>query len=231
LVEFDELVIGASASDFALNTTGITGASITGITGTGTNYSVTVSTGSGDGTIGLGLAVNPTISDLAGNPLQNTAVIGDNETFTINRSAPTVTVTATPTVISDSAVGSGTFTLALQFSKPMDTSVTPELTFPTARENAGGTLTFVSEAWSNANQTYTATFNVADMNVTIPNIDVRVSHARDTLGISLDPVSVADVLSIDTENPRVASIRRDGANPTSAASVRVGWWPICSDAR
>ncbi len=215
LVTFTEPVNNVDAADFALALDGITGASITGITGTGANRTVTVSTGSGDGTIGLGLAANPTISDLVGNPLQNTTVIGDNETYTINRSAPTVTVTATPPVISDSAVGNGTFNLALQFSKPMDTSVTPELTFPTAGENPVGTITFASGVWSNGNQSYTATFNVTDLNVTIPDIDVRISNARDTFGNSLATVTVADVFNIDTENPRVASIRRGGAGASS----------------
>ncbi|HBJ37682.1 MAG TPA: hypothetical protein DDZ51_23580, partial [Planctomycetaceae bacterium] len=94
------------------------------------------------------------------------------------------------------------------------------LTFPTTGENPAGTITFVSGVWSNSNHTYTATFNVADMNTMVPNIDVRASNARDPLGNSLVPVTITDVFSIDTENPRVASIRRDGTSPTNASSVQ-----------
>ena len=57
-------------SDFALTTSsGITGASITGVSGSGATYTVTVNTGSGSGTIRLDVPATATITDLAANPL------------------------------------------------------------------------------------------------------------------------------------------------------------------
>ena len=78
-----------SASNFSLNTTGgVSGASITGVSGSGATWTVTVNTGSGDGTIQLQLA-NSTGMSL---PVSNTPFNGD--TYTIDKTAPTVTISA-----------------------------------------------------------------------------------------------------------------------------------------
>lgn len=94
--------IGAN-SDFTLTKTGgITTESITGLSGSGAVYTVTVQTGSGDGTLRLNVVDDDTIIDVAtgtrplggvglGNGDFNTA--GEpNSVFTIDKTAPTVTV-------------------------------------------------------------------------------------------------------------------------------------------
>jgi len=68
-VTFSEAVTGVDKSDFALAVAGMTGASITGVGGGATVYTVTVNTGSGVGTIRLDVVDNDTIVDLALNPL------------------------------------------------------------------------------------------------------------------------------------------------------------------
>jgi hypothetical protein len=89
---FIESVTGVDATDFALSTTGVSGASITGVSGSGTTYTVTVGTGSGDGTIRLDVTDDDTILDAAGNPLGGPGSgNGDytgGETYTIARVAP-----------------------------------------------------------------------------------------------------------------------------------------------
>jgi hypothetical protein len=69
---FSEPVTGVNADDFSLATTGVSGASITSVTtvsgSDGAKYTITVDTGTGDGTIALHLAGAP-VQDLAGNPL------------------------------------------------------------------------------------------------------------------------------------------------------------------
>lgn len=64
IVTFSESVINVDTSDFALATTGITGASVTGVTGTGSTRTVSVNTGSGSGTIRLDIPVTATITNL-----------------------------------------------------------------------------------------------------------------------------------------------------------------------
>ena len=72
-VTFSESVTGVDASDFTLTTTGASGASLASVTAdsgsNGTQYTVSVSTGSGNGTIALNLQGAATIQDLAGNGL------------------------------------------------------------------------------------------------------------------------------------------------------------------
>jgi hypothetical protein len=68
-VTFSKLVTGVNNSDFALTTVGVTGASITNISGSGTTYTVTVNTGSGNGTIRLDVVDDDSIRDGSNNPL------------------------------------------------------------------------------------------------------------------------------------------------------------------
>jgi len=91
-VTFSEAVNGVDASDFALATTGVSGASITNVTGSAANYVVTVNTGSGDGTIRLDVASGATITDIAGNPFVGPYTGGDD--YTIDKTGPTPVVTA-----------------------------------------------------------------------------------------------------------------------------------------
>ena len=68
-VLFSEPVSGVDLSDFILAVSGVTGASITGVSGGAAAYTVTVSTGSGSGTLRLDVVDDDTILDLALNPL------------------------------------------------------------------------------------------------------------------------------------------------------------------
>ncbi|GAA4439439.1 hypothetical protein GCM10023091_21580 [Ravibacter arvi] len=52
-VIFAQSVVSVDATDFTLTTSGVSGASVSGISGSGTTYTVTVNTGSGNGTIKL----------------------------------------------------------------------------------------------------------------------------------------------------------------------------------
>src|SRR5262249_1580816 len=61
-VTFSQSVTGVDSSDFALTTTGsLSGASITNVSGSGSTYTVTVNSGSNDGTIRLDLKDDDTI--------------------------------------------------------------------------------------------------------------------------------------------------------------------------
>jgi hypothetical protein len=73
----------APFSDFELTTSsGISGASITGVSGTGATYTVTVNTGSGGGTIRLDVPLTATITDLAGKSLTGLPFI-TGESYTV----------------------------------------------------------------------------------------------------------------------------------------------------
>ncbi|MGC1378571.1 MAG: hypothetical protein WA821_20235 [Anaerolineales bacterium] len=97
-VTFSEPMTGVDTSDFALTTTGgVTGASVTGVSGgpaANYTYTVTVDPGSGEGTIRLDVKDDDTILDADLNPLGGVgAGNGDftsGEAYTIDRTPPTV---------------------------------------------------------------------------------------------------------------------------------------------
>ncbi|MBV5347419.1 hypothetical protein JZU46_04295, partial [bacterium] len=74
-------VSGVDASDFVLITSGgLTGASLTDVSGSDNAYIVSVNTGSQDGVIGLNVKDDDSIVDAAGNSLGGAGL--DNGSFT-----------------------------------------------------------------------------------------------------------------------------------------------------
>jgi hypothetical protein len=86
-VTFSEPVVDVDADDFAL-TSGLTGAQVIGVSGSEALYTVTVSTGSGDGSLRLDLASSATVTDAAGNSLVGGTTAG--ESYSVVRSGPLV---------------------------------------------------------------------------------------------------------------------------------------------
>ena len=88
-VTFSESVTGVVASDFTAVTTNT--AHDTGITvsGSGSTYTLTVDSVTGDGTLGLNLTSSGTIQDLAGNDLSTASFTG--QLYTIEHTPPSVT--------------------------------------------------------------------------------------------------------------------------------------------
>jgi hypothetical protein len=69
-VTFSELVTGVDVGDFVLTTNGgVSGSTVNGVSGSGSIYTVAVSTGTGDGTIRLDIVDDDTILDASTNPL------------------------------------------------------------------------------------------------------------------------------------------------------------------
>ena len=91
-VTFSEAVTGVSAANFSLSGSAATGASITGLTGSGTTRTVTASTGPGDGLLGLDLSDTSGIIDAAANPLSGTF---SGDAYTVDRTAPAVSLIVT----------------------------------------------------------------------------------------------------------------------------------------
>jgi len=101
-VTFSESVTGVDTADFSLTTTGsISGASVSSVSGSGAIRTVTVNTGTGDGTIRLDVTDNDTIIDGDSNPLGGIGAGNGNYT-----SGQVYTIDTTPlTVTIDQAVG------------------------------------------------------------------------------------------------------------------------------
>ncbi|HEU4322772.1 MAG TPA: Ig-like domain-containing protein [Roseiflexaceae bacterium] len=107
-VTLSEDVSGLDSADFALAAgTGLTGASITGVTGSGTTYIVTVSTGSGSGTLGLNLVDDDSVRGVSsGVPLGGAGAGNGNftgEVYTVDRIPPTGSLQPLAPVVKGSA--------------------------------------------------------------------------------------------------------------------------------
>ena len=157
--------------------------------------------------------------DTAGN-VQTAFGAIHNQSFNIDTSNPTVTsVTASPTTISDATVQTQGFTLTVVFSKAMDVSVQPAITFPTSGEDptaSPATLSFSSGSWSNAT-TYVATYTVTDQNATLAGVDVEVSGASDANGNAQTAASTtAGVFAVNTRDSAVLSVTPSATTITDA---------------
>ncbi len=84
-VTFSESISGIDAGDFNLAAAGLTGASISGVAGSGDTYTVSVATGTGDGSVALGLSATPVAQDVAGNALGTSPLAAD---YSVDRTAP-----------------------------------------------------------------------------------------------------------------------------------------------
>ncbi len=110
VVTFDKSVVGLTAANFSVVTTGLSGAAVVGFgnTGPGT-YNVSVNTGTGDGTLQLrlntGTGLTPSVSNL---PF-------DGEVFTIDKTVPTAVVSSPASPSTSTAP----IPFAVAFSEPV----------------------------------------------------------------------------------------------------------------
>ncbi|TWU51875.1 choice-of-anchor Q domain-containing protein [Rubripirellula reticaptiva] len=122
--------------------------------------------------------------------------------YELESTLPTVvSVDTNLSFIADANVGTDAFAVAVVFSEPMDSGVTPVLTFnPTASTAlANGT-----GLWSGGNQTYTVTYDVVDTGVDIANVTIDVTGAKDIAGNGQVDYTPEIEFSVDTLNPTVA---------------------------
>jgi hypothetical protein len=198
-VEFSEPVSPVEASDFELDTTGVTGAGISGVSGSGDTYAVTVGTGSGDGTIRLDLEDGDgSIKDGAGNALSPSTHTG-NETFTIDKTAPVVEITDTdPTLVStqsievtwdaaDANLDSGTYQVRVGGTNCTD---------GTALTDGDGTDN-VTGPYTTSGQSVTSTIAASELSEGSNTIRVCVSDSASNTGSDTAEVTK------DTEAPEV----------------------------
>ncbi len=141
--------------------------------------------------------------------------------FSIDTLNPAVTsVIAGDSMITDADTGAGkTFSIAVTFDQAMDKAFTPTLVFS---QTIDGTLMNGVGAWSNADKTYTVTYDVVDANANLANITVDVLDARDVNGnLQYDYAAQAE-FSIDTLNPSILAVTASSPmiNEASAGAAK-----------
>ena len=94
-VTFSASVTGVVAGNFTLIPTSLGGTpAITGVTGSGTTWTVTASTGSGDGSLGLNATSAGSVAGPTAGTVQGLPVTG--EVYTVDRTNPTASIDAKP---------------------------------------------------------------------------------------------------------------------------------------
>ena len=191
------------ATDFALANTGLSGSPvIASVSGGPSSYTVTASSGTGSGTLGLNLVDDDTIADGAGNKLGGTGAGNGNLTgqvYVIDRTPPTVAAAAV------TLPGSAVYTANTWTNKDVQVTFTCSdtggsgltgasgnqvLDFTT--ETSGATATFSGTCADNAGNTAAAaTFGPIKIDKTDPTL--AVTHtANGTNGWNTSsPVSVS----------------------------------------
>jgi hypothetical protein len=182
-VTFSESVTGVGSGDFALvRTGGVSGGSITGVTGSATTYAVTSSTGAGDGTLRLDLVDDDSITDVAANALGgagagNGSLAG--EIYAIDRTAPS------PVSLSllDSNANGKVDRVTATFSEALATS-TATAPWTLAGVPSGGTLTGVSTSGATATLTLAEGTGAIDTTVGAMTVALAASATgiRDATG-------------------------------------------------
>jgi CSLREA domain-containing protein len=201
-VTFSKSVTGvniAPNSDFALTTTGSfsVAPTITTLSGSGAVYTVTVNTGTGDGTIRLDVTDDDTIVDSGSRPLGGTgAGNGDfttGEVYTIDKTVPTVTINqrTDPPAQADPAIGPTASTLinfTVEFSEEVNGFDTSDVDIST--NTAGASTVTISEI------TARKKFNVAIGGMTQDgNVIATIKASAVT-----DPAGNANGVSSSTDN-------------------------------
>ena len=100
-VTFSKPVTGVDATDFVLTSSGLSGASVTAVSGSGTSYVVSAGTGTGSGTLRLDITDDDSILDASNNPLGGPGAGNGDFTSGESYSVRVATFTDVPTTYWD----------------------------------------------------------------------------------------------------------------------------------
>ncbi|HNA88042.1 MAG TPA: S-layer homology domain-containing protein [Anaerolineales bacterium] len=191
IVTFSEAVTGLEINDFLLVTSGVTNASITNLSGTGSTYTIIVDTGAGGGSLWINLPDTATIQDVMSNSITNLPFYG--EMYDIARNfAPT-----------DIALSASSLTENL----PSGTTVG---TFSTADPDTGDTFTYslVSGNGSTDNAAFTISGNTLQsaqpfnfLNKNSYSIRIRSTDSGNSFFEKTFIISITDALPIFADVP------------------------------
>ena len=220
-VTFSEAVAGVDAADFALSADGTGTGSVSGLTGSGSRYNVTV-IATADGTYNLDIVQNSGIADTAGNPLNGTAPAGADESYTVDSAlglahAPPIAEAGPPQTVNEGSTvtlagtatdpdQTDTLTYAWSQTSPTSPAVTfgnssaLSTTFTAPQVAANTTFTFtLSVTDGTATATDTVTVTVRD--VPDPNTPPTVNAGADQAVDEGDTVTLTGTATDDDDDP------------------------------
>ncbi len=212
-VVFSESVTSVATGNFVLVKTGLGGSpAITKLSGSGTTYSVTASTGSGSGTLQLMLSQAGSIKDLAGNGLGGTIPF-PGQAYTIDRTAPAVVSIAR-------ADPNPTDATSVRWTVTFSESVTGVATsnFATIASGLSGSTSVTTVSGSGTTWTVTAKTGTSGSGT----LQLKLSSAgsiKDAAGNALGGTMPCLGETYTIRTPFVVSINRADPDNTSASTV------------
>jgi CSLREA domain-containing protein len=220
VVVFSEAVSGVDVNDFALTTDGtISGATIDNVaSNSASNYTVTVSTGTGSGTIRLDVSDNDSITDTAGNPLGGPGTgngdFTNGETYTIDKTSPTVTIDQAAGQADPTDAAPINFTAV--FSKPVTGFDAADIQI-TGTADANNAV--VTEIAPNDSTTFNVAVSGMNQSGTVIAA-IQANAATDSLGHPSDASTSTDnTVTFDLSALRILSITK---NPSEVVLLCIG---------
>jgi hypothetical protein len=221
---FSESVNGVDTTDFAIPPTGLSGASITSVTGSGSTRSIVVNTGTGAGSLGLNLVDDNSVVDAATNPLGGAGGIANGdftgETYTVDKAVPTVTsidrtTPAAATTNASSVTYTATFSESVSNVDTVDFSLSPTVT--------GASITSVTGSGSTRSVVVNTGTGSGSLGLNLVDDDSIVDGAGNKLGGTgiNNGNFTGQTYTIDKVAPSVLSSNRTtpATAATNAASV------------
>ena len=211
-VRFNEPVTGVDPVDFAPQaSSGISGTSITGVSGAGSDWFVTAHSGTGDGTLGLSVVGN-TIFDVSGQSL--TLPAPKSQSFTMDKTAPTVT---TRTPLDFTYTNASTVRFAFAFSEAIVGLDVSDFEVSTFGSISGGSIVSVTGTGSS----YVVTGNTGTGS---GSFSIRLAVGAGYLDAAGNQGSTSTpggaIYSIDRIAPTVVSVTPLDSSPTNLSQVR-----------
>ncbi len=209
-VTFNRAMQNVDSNDFSLITTGgISLDSITNVSGSGSVYTVTIDTGTGDGTIQLAIPSSVTIQDLSNTSLSGPFPI-TGQTYTIDKTIPLLSsVSLTSPIVNSSPLvnlaSPNTATVTAVFNEVMDQNTNPSFSFSpnNVTNDVPSVFTFSSGTWTDA-FTYVGTYSVNTSAILeSANIYITVSGAQDLAHNLITTTTNTTPFTVDTIAPYI----------------------------
>ncbi|RXN90332.1 hypothetical protein C7R54_12510 [Achromobacter aloeverae] len=246
-VTFSEAVAGVDASDFALSTTGTAAGRIVSVSGSGTTYTIFVDSLSGDGTLRLDLNGSGT-GIRNGGGVDIAAGYSGGQTYTLDHTAPSVTISSSASSLKAGEQATITFTFSEDPGTTFDindvrvnggtlgflsgTGYVRTTIFTPTRDMNGGTASIgiVAGAYTDAagnpgnSSNLSIAFDTAAPTTTVSSIafsDDTGSSATDFITNASGQV-VSGTLSANLQSGEVVMVSLDGGQTWTGATAAVG---------
>lgn len=221
-VTFSESVTGVSTDDFTLTSTGSASGTISNVSGSGTDYTVTVSTISGEGTLRLDLNSSTNIADGASN---TPAAFTGGTAHTVDRVAPVVSLVSVPS--------DGTYKIGdtLDFTVNFSENITLTGTSSTLGLDIGGNSVNAVYQSTTANSiTYRYTVQTNDLDtdgISVGSLALNGDTIRDSANndatLTLNSVGPTTAVLVDGVPPGTPSgtlsINENSANSSAVGTI------------